>query len=88
MKSSFPFFSHYTLYPVLYHSQGYGLWLAGIEIIGFSLNCLQAIRNNLPVSEMIESVSVAGPGFVNVTLSREWMAKVLVLNLIVALYFA
>ncbi|KAH9762659.1 Arginine--tRNA ligase [Citrus sinensis] len=30
---------------------------------------------NLPPSEMIESCSVAGPGFVNVVLSKNWMAK-------------
>ncbi|XP_048500155.1 arginine--tRNA ligase, chloroplastic/mitochondrial isoform X2 [Beta vulgaris subsp. vulgaris] len=30
---------------------------------------------NLPESEMIESCSVAGPGFVNVVLSRTWIAK-------------
>ncbi|MCL7036663.1 hypothetical protein MKW94_008053 [Papaver nudicaule] len=35
----------------------------------------QAIKNNLPESEMIESCSVAGPGFVNVTLSDRWIAK-------------
>lgn len=32
---------------------------------------------NLPESEMIESCSVAGPGFVNVVLSRTWIAKVI-----------
>lgn len=31
---------------------------------------------NLPPSEMIESCSIAGPGFVNVKLSRQWIAKV------------
>ena len=31
---------------------------------------------NIPQSEMIESCSVAGPGFVNVLLSRNWMAQV------------
>lgn len=31
---------------------------------------------NLPQSEMIESCSVAGPGFVNVVLSKNWMAQV------------
>ncbi|KAF5743012.1 hypothetical protein HS088_TW09G01074 [Tripterygium wilfordii] len=35
----------------------------------------QAIMGNLPPSEMIESSSVAGPGFVNVVLSKDWMAK-------------
>ncbi|XVE54174.1 hypothetical protein DITRI_Ditri03aG0059400 [Diplodiscus trichospermus] len=35
----------------------------------------EAIKNNLPASEMIESCSVAGPGFVNVVLSKNWMAK-------------
>ncbi|PPD73129.1 hypothetical protein GOBAR_DD29947 [Gossypium barbadense] len=34
-----------------------------------------AIKNNLPTSEMIDSCSVAGPGFVNVVLSKNWMAK-------------
>jgi arginyl-tRNA synthetase len=32
---------------------------------------------NLPQSEIIESCSVAGPGFVNIVLSNNWMAKVL-----------
>jgi len=31
---------------------------------------------NLPQSDMIESCSVAGPGFVNVVLSKTWLAKV------------
>ncbi|KAG5547384.1 hypothetical protein RHGRI_013164 [Rhododendron griersonianum] len=35
----------------------------------------QAIMTNLPRSEMIESCSIAGPGFVNVKLSRQWIAK-------------
>ncbi|KAL9224085.1 hypothetical protein vseg_000154 [Gypsophila vaccaria] len=35
----------------------------------------EAIMKNLPESEMIESCSVAGPGFVNVVLSRTWLAK-------------
>lgn len=30
----------------------------------------------LPKSEIVESCSVAGPGFVNVVLSKKWMAKV------------
>ncbi|KAF3796375.1 Arginine--tRNA ligase [Nymphaea thermarum] len=35
----------------------------------------QSIAKNLPASEMIESTSVAGPGFVNVMLSNKWIAK-------------
>lgn len=35
----------------------------------------QAIMGNLPQSEIIESCSVAGPGFVNIVLSNNWMAK-------------
>ncbi|KAB1209201.1 Arginine--tRNA ligase [Morella rubra] len=35
----------------------------------------QTIMRNLPQSEMVESCSVAGPGFVNVILSRNWIAK-------------
>ncbi|XP_058227168.1 arginine--tRNA ligase, cytoplasmic-like [Rhododendron vialii] len=35
----------------------------------------QAIMTNLPPSEMIDSFSIAGPGFVNVKLSRHWIAK-------------
>ncbi|XP_054807999.1 arginine--tRNA ligase, cytoplasmic-like isoform X1 [Prosopis cineraria] len=34
----------------------------------------QAIMGNLPPSEIIDSCSVAGPGFVNVVLSKNWMA--------------
>ncbi|KAJ4708553.1 Arginine-tRNA ligase [Melia azedarach] len=37
----------------------------------------QAIMKNLPPSEMIESCSVAGPGFVNVVLSKKWIAKII-----------
>ncbi|GAB4839006.1 hypothetical protein Ancab_028536 [Ancistrocladus abbreviatus] len=35
----------------------------------------QAVARNLPPSEMIESHSVAGPGFVNVVLSKTLLAK-------------
>ncbi|CAL4902786.1 unnamed protein product [Urochloa decumbens] len=35
----------------------------------------QAIAKNLPSSDIIESTSVAGPGFVNITLSNSWVAK-------------
>ncbi|KAE9600349.1 putative arginine--tRNA ligase [Lupinus albus] len=35
----------------------------------------QAIMKNLPPSELIESCSVAGPGFVNVVLSKNWIAQ-------------
>ncbi|KAL2928995.1 Arginine--tRNA ligase chloroplastic/mitochondrial [Bienertia sinuspersici] len=35
----------------------------------------EGIVKNLPESEMIESCSVAGPGFVNVVLSKTWLAK-------------
>ncbi|KAL1202947.1 Arginine--tRNA ligase, chloroplastic/mitochondrial [Cardamine amara subsp. amara] len=35
----------------------------------------QALVKNLPTSEMVESCSVAGPGFINVILSPKWMAK-------------
>ncbi|KAJ1430189.1 Rossmann-like alpha/beta/alpha sandwich fold, partial [Sesbania bispinosa] len=37
----------------------------------------QAIMKNLPPSEMIESCSVAGPGFVNIVLSKKWIAQIL-----------
>ncbi|TXG46882.1 hypothetical protein EZV62_026176 [Acer yangbiense] len=35
----------------------------------------QDIMINLPPSEMIESCSIGGPGFVNVKLSNDWIAK-------------
>ncbi|TXG48925.1 hypothetical protein EZV62_024800 [Acer yangbiense] len=35
----------------------------------------QAILRNLPESEMIESSSIGGPGFVNVVLSNNWIAE-------------
>lgn len=35
----------------------------------------QAIMKNLPQSEIIESSSVAGPGFVNVVISKNWISK-------------
>ncbi|KNA10912.1 hypothetical protein SOVF_139970 isoform B [Spinacia oleracea] len=37
----------------------------------------EAIIKNLPESEVIESCSIAGPGFVNVVLSTTWLAKML-----------
>lgn len=35
----------------------------------------QAIMKNLPPSDIIGSVSVAGPGFVNIVLSNDWIAQ-------------
>ncbi|XP_073009338.1 arginine--tRNA ligase, cytoplasmic-like isoform X2 [Typha latifolia] len=35
----------------------------------------QAIARNLPPSDIIESTSVAGPGFVNIILSNKWVSK-------------
>ncbi|GAB2300974.1 hypothetical protein Dimus_035010 [Dionaea muscipula] len=35
----------------------------------------QAIARNLPKSDIVEKCSVAGPGFVNVVLSKTWLAK-------------
>ncbi|PNY05335.1 arginine-tRNA ligase cytoplasmic-like [Trifolium pratense] len=35
----------------------------------------EGIMKNLPPSEMIESCSVAGPGFVNIVLSNKWIAQ-------------
>ncbi|KAJ8751036.1 hypothetical protein K2173_016217 [Erythroxylum novogranatense] len=35
----------------------------------------EAIKENLPPSNMIESCSVAGPGFINVVLSTKWIAE-------------
>ncbi|KAK9065654.1 hypothetical protein SSX86_015055 [Deinandra increscens subsp. villosa] len=35
----------------------------------------QAILRNLPTSDMIESCTIAGPGFINVKLSTQWIAK-------------
>ncbi|RWR82157.1 arginine--tRNA ligase, cytoplasmic-like protein isoform X1 [Cinnamomum micranthum f. kanehirae] len=35
----------------------------------------EAIAGNLPPSEMIESSGVAGAGFVNIFLSKDWIAK-------------
>lgn len=32
--------------------------------------------NNIPASEIIDSCKIAGPGYVNVVLARQWMAKV------------
>lgn len=36
---------------------------------------LQAIQKNLPDSPMVASTSIAGPGFVNVKLSTEWIEQ-------------
>lgn len=37
---------------------------------------------------MIESCSVAGPGFVNIVLSKNWMAKVKIFRLFVVFKFS
>jgi len=37
----------------------------------------EGIMRNLPPSEMVESCSVAGPGFVNIVLSKNWIAQVI-----------
>ncbi|KAI3505548.1 hypothetical protein L1887_27680 [Cichorium endivia] len=50
-------------------TKGKGTKFKGPQPIG------QAIMRNLPTSNMIESCSIAGPGFVNVKLSKQWMAK-------------
>lgn len=44
---------------------------------------------NLPSSEMIESCSVAGPGFVNIVLSKTWLAEVCAyfMNFLVVIIF-
>ncbi|KAL0374421.1 UNVERIFIED_CONTAM: Arginine--tRNA ligase, chloroplastic/mitochondrial [Sesamum radiatum] len=49
--------------------KGKGTQFRGPQLIG------QAIMKNLPPSEMIESCTIAGPGFVNITLSRHWIAE-------------
>ncbi|PIN14328.1 Arginyl-tRNA synthetase [Handroanthus impetiginosus] len=49
--------------------KGKGAQFKGPQPIG------QALMKNLPPSEMIESCTIAGPGFVNVILSKHWMAQ-------------
>ncbi|KAK1365331.1 Arginine--tRNA ligase [Heracleum sosnowskyi] len=49
--------------------KGMGTEFKGPQPVG------QALKNNLPTSEMVESMSIAGPGFVNIVLSKQWIAK-------------
>ncbi|XP_028084179.1 arginine--tRNA ligase, cytoplasmic-like isoform X2 [Camellia sinensis] len=49
--------------------KGKGSEFTGPQPIG------KAIMNNLPHSEMVDKCSIAGPGFVNVVLSKDWIAK-------------
>ncbi|KAL7168016.1 hypothetical protein ACSBR2_038449 [Camellia fascicularis] len=49
--------------------KGKGSEFTGPQPIG------KAIMNNLPNSEMVDKCSIAGPGFVNVVLSKDWIAK-------------
>ncbi|KAL3617970.1 hypothetical protein CASFOL_038291 [Castilleja foliolosa] len=49
--------------------KGKGTQFRGPQPIG------QAIIENLPKSDVIESQSIAGPGFVNIKLSSNWIAK-------------
>lgn len=37
---------------------------------------MQALAGSLPRSSLTDSVSVAGPGFVNIKLSDRWIEKV------------
>lgn len=41
-----------------------------------TVHMFQAILNNLPPSDIVESASVAGPGYVNIVISSEWIAQV------------
>ncbi|KAL8524090.1 hypothetical protein ACS0TY_013888 [Phlomoides rotata] len=49
--------------------KGKGTQFKGPKPIG------EAIKENLPASEIIDKCSIAGAGFVNVVLSRQWIAK-------------
>ncbi|KAI7999794.1 putative inositol transporter 2 [Camellia lanceoleosa] len=49
--------------------KGKGSELTGPQPIG------KAIMNNLPKSEMVDKCCIAGPRFVNVVLSKDWIAK-------------
>ncbi|KAK4396965.1 Arginine--tRNA ligase, chloroplastic/mitochondrial [Sesamum angolense] len=49
-------------------------WVYGQELKARIPNS-KAIMKNLPPSEMIESCTIAGPGFVNIILSKHWIAK-------------
>ncbi|KAL6511843.1 hypothetical protein OROGR_021440 [Orobanche gracilis] len=49
--------------------KGTGTQFRGPQPIG------EAIKNNLPQSDMLATCSIAGPGFVNVKLSSHWIAK-------------
>jgi arginyl-tRNA synthetase len=43
----------------------------------WTVNIFQAILNNLPSSDIVQSTSVAGPGYVNIVISSDWIAKVI-----------
>nr|GEZ87851.1 arginine--tRNA ligase, chloroplastic/mitochondrial-like isoform X2 [Tanacetum cinerariifolium] len=49
------------------------------QSVGFSTTKFRkvskAIMRNLPANDIIESCCVAGPGYVNVILSKQWMAQ-------------
>ncbi|GKC35320.1 arginine--tRNA ligase, chloroplastic/mitochondrial-like protein isoform X2 [Tanacetum coccineum] len=48
----------------------------GVEIKSLlKVTAAKAIMRNLPANDIIESCSVAGPGYVNVILSKQWMAQ-------------
>ncbi|XP_009774840.1 arginine--tRNA ligase, cytoplasmic-like isoform X2 [Nicotiana sylvestris] len=49
--------------------KGQGTQFRGPQPVG------KAIIDNLPASEMIERCSTAGPGFINVVLKKQWIAK-------------
>uniref|UniRef100_A0A804QSM8 arginine--tRNA ligase n=2 Tax=Zea mays TaxID=4577 RepID=A0A804QSM8_MAIZE len=62
----------------MWSNNAMGLWskVKGSGTIFKNPNSIgQAIAKNLPSSDIIESASVAGPGFVNITLSNRWVAQ-------------
>ncbi len=48
----------------------------GFNILSILLIKLQELALNLPESAVVESTSVAGPGFLNVVLSTLWIEQV------------
>ncbi|GJR91361.1 arginine--tRNA ligase, cytoplasmic-like protein isoform X1 [Tanacetum coccineum] len=77
-ESSYVLFSTNTKFTFGYSNNAMSLWArirnTGKEFMGPE-SIAQAIVRNLPANDIIESCCVAGPGYVNVILSKQWMAQ-------------
>ncbi|GJN05735.1 hypothetical protein PR202_ga23396 [Eleusine coracana subsp. coracana] len=56
---------------------GFGDYQCCLAVLSFKQKLLyfQEIANNLPPSDIVQSTSVAGPGYVNIVIASDWIAE-------------